>query len=177
MSVLETAVFFQGETLLEKQFYAKKEQEMIPGRTGLIKAITNMAENAFDDQIKNFVVGDHEIMLLSHEIDSIDDSDEKMPIYMYTIAEKNINKKAVEESMDNALFQFTNRFSTHDILKKKKSIFQEFVERFDKIFKGLIYTPDAKKTAKALKKLEEAQRYAERQNQRSQSYTNSINRF
>ncbi|UYP46671.1 hypothetical protein NEF87_002956 [Candidatus Lokiarchaeum ossiferum] len=177
MSLLETAVFFQGETLLEKQFYAKTEQEMIPGRTNLIKAITTMAESAFDDEIKHFVVGDHEIMLKSHDIDPIDEDMAKMPLYMYAIAEKNINKKAVEDSMDEALFQFTNRFSTHDIMEKKKSLFQEFVDRFDKIFKGLIYTPDAKKTAKALKKMEEAQRYAERQAQRSQNYTNSINRF
>ncbi len=177
MSVLETAVFFQGQTLLEKQFYAKKEQEMIPGRTNLIKAITNMAENAFGDEIKNFSVGDHEILLKSCEIDPVDEnSTAKMPIYMYAIAEKNINRKAVEESLDAALFQFTNRYSTHDILEKEKSKFQEFVGRFDKIFKGLIYTPDAKKTARALKKLEQAQRYAEHQTQRSQNYS-SMNRF
>jgi hypothetical protein len=157
--ILETAFLFNGDILIEKQFYAKRDQEMVKDRANLIKAITNMAENAFSDEIKHFSVGDHDILLMSRLIEQVNDPvNNSQKLYMYTIAEKNVNRKAVQDSMVNALFQFTNRFSTHDICEKQCSKFQEFKQRFDKIFKGLIYKSDAQIQAEKEKKQKELEK-------------------
>ena len=54
--------------------------------------------------------------------------------------------------MEAALFQFTNRFSTLDILAKNTSRFIPFEERFDKIFHGLIYKTDEEMEERKKKK-------------------------
>ncbi len=145
MSILEASIFFKGETLLDKQFYAGIGPELIPNRVDLIKAIVNMAENAFMDEIKKFSVGPLDIYLRSDKIACIDNCEEIIPIYIYIIAESNTNSKAIEDGMQEALFQFVNRFSKIDIFGKDFPKFEPFAERFYKIFKGLIFEQDFNK--------------------------------
>ncbi len=170
MSVLETGILFDSTILVEKQFTFQKAQTMIKKRADLIKAITSMAEQAFGDEIRKFRVGDYDIVFISKEVENIQDPDKPRHIYMYSIANKEkTNKKELIEKMDSALFQFTNRFSTIDILAKNTSMFIPFSSRFDHLFKGLIYRSDEEMEAskkKKEKKMKEMRQIAHAQQSR-----------
>ncbi|UYP47420.1 hypothetical protein NEF87_003705 [Candidatus Lokiarchaeum ossiferum] len=114
-----------------------------------------LSENAFNDSIENFAVGEFQITMITHEIEK-PGTEELLPIRMYSIAEKDTNKEKVKEVMNEALLQFLNRFSRFDIFQMNKELFKEFLDRFDKIFKGLIETPEESmlKQAKAAKAFE-----------------------
>ena len=181
MSVLETAIVLDGSILVEKQFCAEKTQTLIKNRADLILAITSMAENAFGDEIQNFRVGDFEIVFISKEVKRLDDPDYPCHIYLYTIANTSdkTDKKALNEKMEAALFQFTNRFSTIDILAKNTSLFIPFSDRFDNIFKGLIYRTDEEMVQSKKKKeksLKEMRQIAHAQQSRAR-HANSFRRI
>lgn len=175
MSVLEAMIILDGSELVGKQFYFERAQKMIKNRADLINAITSMAETAFGDEIQSFKVGQHEIIFISKEIQRIDDPEHPGHLYMYAISDnddKTNKKKILVDKMEAALFQFTNRFSTIDILAKNTARFIPFEERFDKIFQGLIYKTDEemeerkKKKEKKMKEMRQivhAQQARERQ--------------
>ncbi|MHA1617711.1 MAG: hypothetical protein ACTSVZ_00400 [Promethearchaeota archaeon] len=170
MSVLETAILFDGSILVEKQFSFQRAQTMIKKRADLIKAITSMAETAFEDEIRKFSVGDYDIVFISKEVENFDDPDKPRHIYMYSISnKKKTDKKTLIAKMNDALFQFTNRFSTLDILAKNTSMFIPFSSRFDNLFKGLIYRSDEEMEVskkKKEKKLKEMRQIAHAQQSR-----------
>lgn len=114
-----------------------------------------LSANAFNDSIENFAVGDFQITLITQEIEQ-PGTETKVPIRMYSIASKGTNKEKVKEVMNEALSQFLNRFSRFDIFQMNKELFKEFLDRFEKIFKGLVENPEESmlKQAKAAKVLE-----------------------
>ena len=110
-------------------------------RTALLSAVLGLTKNAFNDSIENFAVGEFQITTITQEIE--DPETEKMiPIRMYSIAGKGTNKERIKEVMHEALSQFLNRFSRFDIFQKNTELFKEFLDRFDRIFKGLIESPE-----------------------------------
>lgn len=170
MSVLETAIVLDGSVLVDKQFYFERAQKMIKNRADLINAITSMAENAFGDEIQSFRVGNYEIVFISKEVERLDNPESPCRLYMYTIANENTDKKALIDKMENTLFQFTNRFSRIDILAKKTSMFIPFSDRFDNLFKGLIYKTDEEmeeRKKKKERKLKEMRQIAHAQQARA----------
>ena len=147
MALLEAAIFFQGDILIESKYYLH-DYDLVFDETQkktVIDAITNLASSAFGDNIQNFAMGDHVVFLTSNVIEIPQkgtDSKISAPIIMYCIAEKDTNKKLLTESMKTALFQFVNRYSFYDISSKNKDKFKDFTSRFEKIFKGLIKTEE-----------------------------------
>ena len=118
-----------------------------------------LSENAFNDSIENFAVGEFQLTMISQDIEE-PGTENMIPIRMYSIASKGDNKDKIKSAMIETLTQFLNRFSRFDIFQKNSELFKEFLDRFDKIFKGLIETPEESmlKQAKAAKILERQQR-------------------
>ncbi len=144
MSILETTILFEGETLLNKKYYSTTSKKVLDkkNRNNLMNAILGLSSQAFDDEIKNFVVGDYSIAVIKHELDALNNPGEKIPIRMYSIVENGYKQKELHVLMEDALFQFTNRFSRIDIFTKDQSKFVEFTDRFDKIFASFIEKED-----------------------------------
>ena len=140
MSILETTILFEGETLLNKKYYSTTSKKVLDkkNRDNLMNAILGLSSQAFDDEIKNFVVGDYSIAITKQELEGLTNPEEKVPIRMYSIVENGYKQKELHALMENALFQFTNRFSRIDIFAKDQAKFVDFIDRFDKIFASFI---------------------------------------
>ncbi len=136
-------------------------------RTALLSAVLGLTENAFNDSIENFAVGEFQITTITQEIEDLE-TEKMIPIRMYSIASKGTNKEKVKEVMHEALSQFLNRFSRFDIFQKNTELFKEFLDRFDRIFKGLIENPE-----ESLAKQAKAAKVLERQARNAQQYGNN----
>ena len=141
MAVLELYILVDGQNIVEHAFYntggeVKLKKEV---RDNLMNAIVGLSANAFNDEIKNFSLGNYFIMVDSEEIEEPVNPDKKIPIRMYVISE-NINgdKLKIQKLMKDAMFQFLNRFSRVDILEKNRTLFVDFSPRFNKIFKDVV---------------------------------------
>jgi hypothetical protein len=165
VSILETTILFQGETLLNKKYYSKTSKKVLDkkNRDNLMNAILGLSSHAFDDEIKNFVVGDYSIAIIKRDLDALNNSGEKVPIRMYSIVENGYNQKELHVLMEDALFQFTNRFSRIDIFTKNQTKFVEFMDRFDKIFASFIEKED-KSVEKEVKEAKAALHYSKMAN-------------
>ena len=151
--LLEAAIFFQGENLIEEKYYLHNYDLVFDEdqKKTLIEAITNFASSAFSDQIQNFAMGDHVVFLTSNKIEVLNkntNTNDSIPIIMYCIAEKDTNKKLLTESMKTGLYQFVNRYSFYAITSKNLEKFKDFKIRFEKIFKDLIKREDKKEILK-----------------------------
>ena len=136
---------FKGTNLIEKQFYSTDDFIDRNIRNSLLQAISGLAANAFNDEIRSFSLGDYSIILMTQVLS--DPNQINNPSYtpsfvdtllMFCICEKNTDEKAIQKGMADALFQFQNRYSLNDIYAKKKKKFKKFPERLDNIFKDLI---------------------------------------
>lgn len=175
MALLETAIFFQGENLIEQSYYLNKYDKIFDEKqkNSLFDAISSLASNAFGDNINSFSMGEHIVYLSTKTIEipnKSDDSKLSIPIVMYCIAEKETNKKQLQERMEDALFQFINRFSYFDIINKDKEKFKDFSERFKKIFKGLIKTEEKEEIVTIKKEEEKIEMSRENYRNTSQSF-------
>ena len=168
MSILETTILFEGETLLNKKYYSKTSKKVLDkkNRDNLMNAILGLSSQAFDDEIKSFVVGDYSIAMIKQEIDDLITSGKKIPIRMYSIVENGYKQKELHVLMEDALFQFTNRFSRIDIFTKDQFNFVEFIDRFDKIFASFIEKED-KSVENEVKEMKAARHYTKIANQTS----------
>jgi len=157
--LLEAAIFFQGENLIEEKYYLHTYDKVFDEdqKKTLIEAITNLASSAFGDSIQNFAMGEHVVFLTSNKVEV--PSKESIPIIMYCIAEKDTNKKLLTDSMTTGLYQFVNRYSFYDIMSKNLDKFKDFKTRFEKIFKGLIKKEEEKDYLNHNKKLDQAQKH------------------
>ena len=145
MVVLETTVVFKETILVEKLYPAGKNGEFLDRtiRNGLISSISNLAERAFQDELQSVNLGPYQIVQFSQEIKQTEKK--KSPIEtisMYTIAEKNTNKKEITKCMQASMNQFLNRFSKYDIFQLNTKKLQKFEDRFEKIFQKLIYSDE-----------------------------------
>jgi hypothetical protein len=138
MAILETAISFQGDPLIERTFYSTDDVLDKNIRNALLQAITGLAQEAFNDAIQSFTLGDYSIVLFSHEVAEPINPINKHPLMMYCIVEKNTDEKAIKQCMQDALVQFLNRYSLNDIFEKKTKKFKDFPDRLSKIFKDLI---------------------------------------
>ena len=159
--LLEAAIFFQGENLIEEKYYLHNYDLVFDEeqKKTLIEAITSLASSAFGDNIQNFAMGGHVVFLTSSKIEVLNkntNTNESIPIIMYCIAEKNTNKKLLTESMKTGLYQFVNRYSFYDITSKNIEKFKDFKTRFEKLFKDLIKKDDKKDFLNHNKKLDKS---------------------
>ena len=138
MAILETTISFQGDPLIERAFYSTDDVLDKNIRNALLQAITGLAQEAFNDAIQSFTLGDYSIVLISHEISEPINPTNKVPLMMYCIVEKNTDEKAIKQCMQDAVTQFLNRYSLNDIFEKKTKKFKDFPDRLSKIFKDLI---------------------------------------
>src|SRR6056297_3659244 len=137
MTVLETAITFQGKTLVEREFYDADDVLDHNIRNSLLQAISGLADEAFGDEIQNFTLGEHSIILITREIEEPINPDNKQNLQMYAIVEKDTDEKTVKKCMEDAMNQFLNRFSVNYIFQKKTRKFRKFPKRLDKIFQDL----------------------------------------
>ena len=159
--LLEAAIFFQGENLIEEKYYLHEYDKVFDEeqKKTLIEAITNLASSAFGDNIQNFAMADHIVFLTSSKIEVPNKQDDTIltfPIILYCIAEKDTNKKLLMESMKTGLFQFVNRYSFYDITSKNIEKFTDFKSRFEKLFKDLIKKEDKKEFLNHNKKFDKS---------------------
>ncbi len=137
MTVLETAITFQGETLVEREFYDADDVLDHDIRNSLLSAISGLADEAFGDEIQNFTLGEHSIILISTDVAEPINPDNKVPLQMYAIVEKDTDEHVVKKCMNESLQQFLNRFSLNHIFQKKTRKFKKFPKRLDDIFQDL----------------------------------------
>ncbi len=144
MVILESSILFQGETLLEVLFYSERSAKFIEksARDALLQAVVNLSEAAFNDEIENFSVGDYSITMITERIADFSEARKVVPIYLYCISQNGTNRVKLKSLMHEAISQFLNRFSLFDILHKKKEVFSDFIERFEKIFADLTQKPE-----------------------------------
>ena len=137
MAVLEAAITFQGDTLVQRVFYDAKDVLDPSIRNSLLQAISGLASEAFNDELRAFTLGEHAITMVKEEIAEPNDPNKKYPLYMYAIIEKDTDIDTVRECMKDALQQFLNRFSVNHIIQKKIKKFAKFASRLDDIFQDL----------------------------------------
>ncbi len=144
MAILEVAILFNMETMLESQFYETEDVLDRRIRNSLLQAISDLASEAFGEEMQSFSLGDYSIVFISHQLgalkaeDDIENTVQEEKITMYCIVNKNTDEKIVIKSMNDALFQFTNRYSMNDLYNRKLKKFRKFEKRLEKIFGDLI---------------------------------------
>jgi len=113
MAVYEIFIFFDGEIIYNRPFYSEQSQSVLDANTRecLLAALSDFAENAFNDQMQNFCTDTHQVFIHQQELDDPKGTyfQEQKSIWMYCIADPNSNKKNITKLMENALFQFVNR--------------------------------------------------------------------
>lgn len=140
MAVLELAILFERENIYEHKFYNSTAEVKLDEsiRDNLMQAVVGLSEQAFNDEVKKFCIANYSILMITDKIGIPGEEEEEKPIRMYAIAENGINEKKVMSCMEDAMFQFLNRFSRYDIMQKDMKKFVEFSERFNKIFSEVI---------------------------------------
>ncbi len=145
MTILETAIIFKGETLCETQFYTSEELLSKETRNYLLNAVLGLADAAFKDEIQNFSLGNHTILLSFRYLDDYEKFDTETgkndtmtaALLLYCIVEKKNDEKLVRNAMNDALAQFIHRYSTFDIIHGDRAKFTKYSKRLEKIFKDL----------------------------------------
>ncbi|TFH28161.1 MAG: hypothetical protein E4G98_05555 [Promethearchaeota archaeon] len=144
MAILEIAISYQSETLLEKQFYSTDNVLDKQIRNSLLQTISGVVNEAFGEEIQSFSLGKYTITIITHDLNQNSgfspDAPNQIadPLMMYCIVDQNSDDKTVLKTMREALSHFTNRFSTFDIQQKKIKKFTKFDKRLDVIFGDLI---------------------------------------
>ena len=152
MTILETAVVFNGISLCETHFYSSDDVLNQKDRNALTGAVITLAKSAFKDQIQNFSIGEHKILIKLKDLKILQVTDEdnehdeilqyleqqkNPPLVIYCLVEKDVDQKQVNMCMDDAIIQFLNRFSVYDITTKDPSKFKKFNKRLKAIFQEL----------------------------------------
>ena len=137
MTVLETSIIFKGESLVKRVFYDATDVLDPNIRNSLIQAITGLADEAFDDSIESFTLGEHAIIMLTRELEEPANPGKQHPLQIYAIVEKDTDESTVKRCLNEALDQFLNRFSLNHIFQLKIKKFKKFPERLDNIFQDL----------------------------------------
>jgi hypothetical protein len=134
MSVLETAILVDNETLIERSFC--KDEDLLHGRTqsNILTAIENMASSLFNEDIESFTIGENQLLIVSRHIQNCFDPNIMSEIKICALAEKNSNIKAILKCMNEAIDEFLDRFHIVHICSKKKKLFQNYSEKLDSIF-------------------------------------------
>ncbi|MHA1584032.1 MAG: hypothetical protein ACTSVU_03010 [Promethearchaeota archaeon] len=140
MAILELYINFNNQNLVDHKFYSVSSKKVLDSkiRDNLLSAVVGLSQNAFNDEIQKFSVGNHEILIIKEDLENLENSDQKIPIRMYSIVEKGTNRKTVLNLMNDTMFQFLNRFSRIDIFSYNKTLFLEFNERLNHIFHQVI---------------------------------------
>lgn len=144
MAILEASILFQSDSVLETQFYETEDVLDRKIRNSLLQAITDLTSEAFGEEMQSFSLGEYSIVFISHKVGVSTDEDNsenitnEERIMMYCIVNKNTDEKIILKSMNDALFQFTNRFSMDDLYHRKLKKFKKFEKRLEKIFGDLI---------------------------------------
>ncbi|MHA1519801.1 MAG: hypothetical protein ACTSRK_06415 [Promethearchaeota archaeon] len=173
MGLLEVAIMFRDSVLSQKKFYLDVKDIVLDEeiRDQMLAAVVSLSTNAFGDEIQNFSVNNFMILFSNAKFPSLEDPERECTIRIYGIATKDTNLKALALTLEDALFQFVNRYSRIDIANKNMLKFQEFTDRFEKIFKDYIVVEKKEDPLKASKKMREHQRMREQQQYKSNSYT------
>ena len=124
MVVLETAIVFENETLLEKSFYDTTKILDKTARSNLVSAISVMADETFNENLESFSLGDHLLITISREVSALDDPNRRGVIKMYSIIKDESNEKAVRRCMNIAINQFLDRYPLAHILTKNTEMFK-----------------------------------------------------
>ena len=141
MAILETAIMYRNIPLVERQYYSTEHVLDKNIRNGLLQAIHALSQQAFGESLQSFSLGTYSILLISSDFeirDSENSASNKESILIYGIVDSQSNEKSVNKSMQEAIFQFLNRYSWNDIHELKLKKFSKFGKRMDKIFGDLI---------------------------------------
>ncbi|MCF2138693.1 MAG: hypothetical protein K9W44_01395 [Candidatus Lokiarchaeota archaeon] len=149
MGLLEVAIMFEESILSEKKFYEYEKAVVLDEniRDKMLSAVVGLGKNAFDDEIQNFALNNFVIIFQNTTFPSIKNPEKDCVIRIYGIVTKDTNIKMLSSTLDDALFQFVNRYSRIDIENKNLEKFTDFNERFEKIFKDFIQSKKEKKDA------------------------------
>ena len=167
MGLLEVAIMFRNTVLSEKKFYLNDKDVVLDEeiRDQMLDAVVSLSTNAFGDEIQNFSINNFVILFANAQFPSLEDPEHECTIRMYGIATKDTNMKALSATMEDALFQFVNRYSRIDIANKNLDKFQEFTDRFEKIFKDYIIVEKEEEDI-----FEDQKKMRRQQNMREQQY-------
>jgi hypothetical protein len=134
MSVLETAIIYDNETLVEKNFGNSDKNNNKEVHTNILKAVEILADTLFFEDVESFSIGNNQLIVLSRKINFQDNPDNVLILKICTLIQKDTNKKKVLKCMNEAIDQFLQRFHILHIFLKKKEIFGNFQENLNYIF-------------------------------------------
>ncbi len=173
MGLLEVAIMFRDSVLSQQKFYLNDKDIVLDEdiRDQMLAAVVSLSTNAFGDEIQNFSINNFMILFSNSKFPSLEDPKQECTIRIYGIATKDTNLKALALTLEDALFQFVNRYSRIDIANKNMKKFQEFTDRFEKIFKDYIEVEKKVDKLEESKKMRNHQRMREQQQYQANPYT------
>jgi len=135
---LEVIISHQSEVLISKRYYDSSIIDEERYKEGLIHGIESLAKN-LRDEMQSFTLGKYTIVLISQNFPFPDKSVKESQIQIYCIVNEDTEMELLRKVMKITLFNFTNRFTSFDIINRNKSKFVSFNERIDHLFGDLIY--------------------------------------
>ncbi len=144
MAILETAIVFETETILERKYYTSDEVLSPEYRLDLLKAVDGFASAGFNDEISSFSLGDFTLIVSSVPVHEPGFEENSGKLMMYSIVQKGMTETVVKENMNSILEQFLNRYSRSHLFHLNEERIKkmgEFTERIDKQFKDLALKP------------------------------------
>ncbi|TFH26475.1 MAG: hypothetical protein E4G98_07035 [Promethearchaeota archaeon] len=138
MGILVSGIIYKGEILAEKKFYPEDGfiTENVLG--DLFQGIFQFVDITFHDDLHKFSIGNYSVLIIAkHMSQSADPDEEKHPVLIFSIIEKDTGEKPVLNAMEKALDQFFNRYSNFDIRSLNKQKMAKFSSRLEDIFSDL----------------------------------------
>jgi hypothetical protein len=144
MAIVEVAILYNNEVLIEKQYYSTAEMLDKNIRNSLLKALSQFADVSFKDQLQSFNVSSYSILMITIDLQgpllasaaSPDHQSEQ--VVMYCIVDKNSDEKTIKRAMEDVLAQFLERYSIFDIRNHRNKDFKKFIKRIDSVLGDLV---------------------------------------
>ena len=145
MTILETAILFEGNSLCEEHFYSSEGILKDEDRDLLTKTIGILKRASSYDKIHKFSMGKHKILIKLKKIEVTDEKNKEKtykPLIIYCVAGIKTEQNHINKCMDESITQFLKQFSIKDITTKDPSKFNKFNEQLKKIFHEIALKPE-----------------------------------
>lgn len=144
MAIVEVAILYNNEVLIEKQYYSTTETLDRNVRNSLLKALSQFADVSFKDQLQSFTVSSYSILMITIDLhgpllaSAASPDHQPEQVVMYCIVDKNSDEKTIKRAMEDVLTQFLERYSIFDIRNHRNKDFKKFLKRIDTVLGDLV---------------------------------------
>ncbi|MHA1757438.1 MAG: hypothetical protein ACTSVV_11750 [Promethearchaeota archaeon] len=139
MAIFEVGINIGNRNLLDIQYYSASNNQGLDSnlRAGFLSALESFTTEVFGDNLNVVSLASFKLVCHSQTISFGDEPDKKDLLLCYAIIEKDTDVDIVNEHLKIITEHFLNRFSSYDILTKKKKYFRKFEERVNDILGDL----------------------------------------